>query len=134
MKKIALFVAFMLAFAVTSCMDDNTYSVSVLMVKSGVDGRNGFVRIVDAGGTCQDTAQYWGSAAFASGQSLVTIEQVGGGSYFACVFIDTDNSSGIATASSVPEEGDLWFNTADNIEVKDDIYITVNEGDWDTYH
>ncbi len=133
MKKIALFAAFLLVVSVVSCTEDTTYSVSVLMVKSGVDGRNGFVRLVDAGGTCQDSAQYWGSTVFGSGQALVTIEQVGSGSYFACVFIDTDTSSDI-TASSVPEDGDLWFNTGDNIEVKDDIYITVNEGDWDTYH
>ncbi|HPA73481.1 MAG TPA: hypothetical protein PKY31_14505 [Spirochaetota bacterium] len=132
MKKIALFAAFLLAFSVVSCTENDTYSVSVLMINSGAGTNYGYVKLVDADGNCTQKAQYWGRAQFSSNQALVTIEQVGSGSYFACVFIDTDGNAGTSEYSS-PDSGDLWFDTADNVEVKDDIYITVNEGDWSAY-
>lgn len=134
MKKISMLIAVVFIFGALSCGDSEEFSVSVLMKDTGIsNGVYGYVKLVAANGNCTDTALYWGREAFNTEQALVTIENVKSDTYFACVFVDDAIPAAAGDITSSPDTGDDWYDTAVNIDVKDDIYITVEEADWSSY-
>jgi hypothetical protein len=140
MVKSALFVLVLAALALAailgSCSKDSSsdvvyvYTVSGNFIKSGVDGKFGYGKLVagPGGAVTDETLASAKSAAFSGGQAAFSMDDVDEGKYTAYAFIDVD---GDASASNpMPDSGDWATNGGDEISVSDDFSKDVPETAW----
>jgi len=110
-----------------------TYTLSGNLIKSGVSGVRGYLKLVAPGAPSTSAPKYWtSSTVFSNGTATYTFSGVATGSYDGYAFIDMNGSSA-GGASAFPDAGD-WTAGPGEITITGNQVQNVQEDDWELYN
>lgn len=126
---IAVILLSILFSGIITCTLFPTNYLSGTLVKSEVDGKTAYIKLVVKGGTYTAAPIYYTTTVFSEGSASFSKSYVKVDEYTVWIFIDTnDNAAGDGT--SLPDSGDYVIAEGRDIDMASDQTVNVDEGDW----